>query len=343
MSAINLNKTLKILTLSAFVAAPAVHAETESFLNSVMGTINPKAEIQGPIYRPSTKVEDKYGDEIAKIIIQEAHKKAKRFLDQGNTQAYYAFMALALTVPNQEGLMVHFREVPADRDNCNDSRSTGKDIESSTAKDQFQSTLNDDGSFFNRKEAFLVKCRKLRGQDTYRQLILGGSDGSDVGVMQLSARWHYEDFLKPEKYKSVRSTFNYAFNYISGRFRDIMANRESGIVVRGKREIEYDFRCFNNKTDKEFYEQIIRGSWSAYNGGPTQICRFADEASPFKGHDNGFVTNLKKTMDLNNGGLFGFSKELEIPMTETMRSVVEEVITNLEKGTNERKSISAIL
>lgn len=338
----NLKTKVKSLTLAALMASPSIQAGTEGFLNTVMGTINPSAEIQGPVYRPTTKIEDRYGDELAKILIQEAHKKAKRYLDQGNTQAYYAFMALALTVPNQEGLMVHFREVPADRDNCNDDRSTGSDIKSSKAKSQFRETLNK-RTFFSRNKGFLVTCSKLRGEDSYRQLILGGSDGSDVGIMQLSALWHYEEFLKEEKFSSVRETIRYGLTYISRRFEDIRANRESGVVLRGSRDIAYDFTCFNNQSDKEFYKNIVKGAWAAYNGGPTQICRFALENNPHKGKDDGFEESLQKTMDLNKGRVFGYNKNLAIPLTPKMKEVVEEIISNIENQTNERTNITTIL
>ncbi len=326
-----LPKYLKTLALSSALIAPlSAQADMYEVLNNVMATINPNAGIVGPVYRHKTKVQDKYGDELAKILIKEAHNKAKRYLAEGNTQAYYAFMGLAFTVPNQEGLMVHFREVPADKDYCNDARSQGKKIKSSKAKKQFQSTLNNRGLLRDRSKGFLVPCNKISGVSTYKQLIVGGSDGSDVGIMQLSALWHYEEYLKEVKYASVQSTVRYGLNYLERQFRSAFRNHKS-------------LGCFKNQRGGIDYQKLIRGSWSAYNGGPSQKCRFADSNSDFAGHDRGFKKNLQKTLDLNNGGVFGFDESLEIKLTPKMRAVVEEIVSNLENGTNVRNQIETIL
>lgn len=308
-------------------------------LDNVMATINKSAEIYGPIYRHDTRNSENYGDEIVKIILKSAHAKAKRYLDEGNPQAYYAFLALSLTVPNQEGLFVHFREVDSDRDYCNDERSTGENIKSSKAKDQFQAALNGEGGkklfgIFNRNkesEGFLVKCKDLRGEKKYRQLIVGGSDGSDVGMFQLSALWHFDEFLNKGKYDSVKQTVDYGLNYLRQQFH------------HGYRNAATKYTCFLDENQNIDYFKLIRGSWSAYNGGPSQKCRFADKEGPYAGHDNGFKKNLDITLNLNDGGFFGFASDSTLDLSPAVRAAVEEVVTNLEKKTNSASALQSLL
>lgn len=303
----------------------------ERILDRVMANINKDNKLEGPIYKHATRNIELYGDQIAKIILTEAHKYANRYLKEGNTQAYYAFMILSLTVPNQEGLMVHFREVPADRDYCNDDRAQGKDIVSSTAKENFQKALNGKKSFFRRDEGFLVKCSSLRGEDTYKQLIVGGSDGSDVGMFQLSARWHYDEFLKEKKYESVTKTIDYGLSYLANGFR------------RGLRSNSESRPCFFNEDGELDYKNLIRGSWSAYNGGPAQLCRFADEEGAYAGHDRGFLKNLNATFNLKNGGHFGFAADSELILSDDIKAAIDEVINNLENNTNNRAALEAVI
>lgn len=301
-----------------------------NLLENVMATINPNAGINGPIYRQKTKDKDGYGNELTTILLEEAHRQGKRFLNEGNTQAYYAFIALALTVPNQEGLLIHFREVKAKDNYCRDKRSLGDGISSNKAKKHFKMALNDRGLARDPNNGFLVPCSKLTGERVYRQLIVGGSDGSDVGIMQLSALWHYEEFLKEVKYASVRSTVRYGLSYIMRRYRKAFRDYEA-------------LGCFSKSTGEIDYKKIVRGSWSAYNGGPSQLCRFSDPESAHKGKDKGFNENLTKTLALNNGGIFGFNKEGEIKLTGTVKSAVDEAISNFENKTNNRTYLKSIL
>lgn len=300
-----------------------------NLLDNVMATINPNAGISGPIYRQKTKDKDGYGDELATILLTEAHRQAKRYLAEGNPQAYYGFIALALTVPNQEGLLVHFREVKADSDYCRDSRSLGEGIASGKAKRQFQKTLNSRGLLRDPENGFLVPCSKMTG-NKYRQLIVGGSDGSDVGIMQLSALWHYEEFLKEVKYASVSSTVRYGLSYIKKRYHTAFRNHES-------------LGCFSTDSGDIDYQKLVRGSWSAYNGGPSQLCRFSDSNSAHKGKDKGFKENLTKTLALNNGGIFGFNEEGALKLTGNVKAAIEEAIGNFENETNNRTYLSKVL
>lgn len=324
----------KAMALTCLIAAaPTAQAGFMGILDNVMATINPNAGLTGPIYRHETKKQDKYGDELAKILLSQAHNVAKRFLEEGNPKAYNAFMVLALTVPNQEGLMVHFREVPADKDYCRDKRSEGKKIASTKAKKQFQETLNNRGLLRDRSNGFLVTCKKMGEVNTYRQLIVGGADGSDVGIMQLSALWHYEEFLKEVKYASVKSTVRYGLSYLMRRFKANYRAFPDGTYSH----------CLKNEDGSMNYQNLVRGSWSAYNGGPAQFCRFSDETSAHAGKDKGFVGNLNKTLNLNDGGIFGYNDDGSLPLSEEAKAALSEVVSNFENGTNNRAALESFI
>ena len=301
--------SLKLLIISTFFSVHS-NASFMKILDNVMVTINPNAKISGPIYRHYKKKEDQYGDRLLKILLKEADAKAKRYLKEGNIQAYNAFLILALTVPNQEGLMVHFREVKANKSYCRDKRTLGKTIISSKARSYFQKTLA-------WKSKFLMPCYKMPRSSTYRQLIAGGRDGSDVGIMQLSSRWHYEDFLKPAKYASVEETVRYGVGYI---FNDYNRN-----LMKPK-------SCILKLNRKVNYHSLIRGSWSAYNGGPDSFCRFANRYSDYAKKDKHFNTSLDKTLSFSQSKLFGFSQDGKLPLTKKAENALLEVISNYKIG-----------
>ncbi len=315
----------------------------ERILGYVMANINKDATTYGPVYRHKSRNTEKYGDEVVKIILNEAHNLASKYINEGNTEAYFAFLTLALTVPNQEGLFVHFREVEANRDNCNDERANGEKIKSEKAMKQFQMALNAKKvkkSIFGReklvdddsREAFLVDCKELRGANSYKQLIVGGSDGSDVGMFQLSALWHFEEYLNQGKYDSVKQTVQYGLRYLRNQFNSAL-----------RQATPDKLSCMIGADGQIDYSNLIRGSWSAYNGGPSQKCRFADTESPYAGHDNGFKKNLQITLNLNNGGFFGFADDSTLELSSETRAAVEEVVTNFENKTNNTSALNKIL
>lgn len=289
-------------------------------LNGATTTINPEAKIEGPIYRQSHKKQDQYGDKILSIILSEADKLAKKYLKEGNFQAYNAFLILALTVPNQEGLMVHFREVDAIKDNCNDSRSLGLGIENHDAKSFFQKTLVgiETKNFEEANDAvyngFLVPCKNLKKSNTFRQLVAGGKDGSDVGIMQLSSLWNYENYLKPAKYSSVRKTIRYGQELLMDEFHYHLINGT---------------KCMLDQKSSIDYNKLIRGSWSAYNGGPPKFCRFAIPHSPYAAFDRGFNGRLKQTLSIDETRYFGFDNlDGKLPLSKEAESALIEVIQN---------------
>lgn len=323
----NMNAKPAILAVVIATLSFNVHAKSliEKILDNVMANINNSAKIEGPIYRHKYRNKDNYGDQVAKIIVEEAHKLAVRFKNERNPEAYYAFMTMALTVPNHEGLLVHFREVKGKSSNCTDSRSKGEGIISTKAKLQFKKAFN--GIF---KKPFLVECKELEGQRKFRQLIVGGADGSDVGMFQLSSLWHYDQFLDKKKYASVRETVKYGLSYLMQGYK------------RAVRKYA-NYSCFSKEDGSPDYMKLIRGSWSAYNGGPAQLCRFNNPEDPHAPKDKGFKGNLDKTLALNNGGAFGFNQEAELKLSLEVRSAIEEIVGNMENKSDNSELLDSLL
>jgi hypothetical protein len=322
-----MNAKFVILTIGLIALSFNTQAKSliEKILDKATANINKSAKIEGPVYRHSLRNNDNYGDQVAKIIIEEAHKLAVRFKNEGNSEAYYAFMTLALTVPNHEGLFVHFREVKGETRNCTDSRSKGEGIISRKAKLHFKKAFNE-----NDKGAYLVECDELEGEKTFNQLIVGGADGSDVGMLQLSSLWHYDQFLDKGKYASVRETVQYGLVYLMKGYKKAV-RKYAG------------YKCFSKSDGTPDYTNLIRGAWSAYNGGPSKLCRFSNPDDPHASKDKGFKGNLKKTLDLNNDGPFGFNQEAELELTPNVRKAIEQIINNMENKTDSFESIDALL
>ena len=297
----------------------------EKILDNVTANINKSATIEGPIYRHKDRNKEKYGDQIASLLLKEAHRLAVGFKNEGNIEAYYGFLALALTVPNHEGLFVHFREVKGKSQYCTDSRSTGEGILSTKAKLQFKRAFN--GIL---KQDFLVKCDKLEGERKYRQLIVGGADGSDVGVFQLSSLWHFDEFLDKGDYNSVQKTIRYGLTYLMRGYKRAVRKYSS-------------FSCFSNEDGSPNFQNLMRGTWSAYNGGPAQLCRFNNPEDPHAPKDKGFKGNLDKTFALNNGGYFGFNKDAELELSAEVRKAVEEVVDNFENKSDKSLALDTLL
>lgn len=369
----------KAIISAAMLGSIGSQAAFTSIINNAAAPINPKAELSGPVYRHETKAEDKYGDEVAKIIFEEAHKRAKAYLEEGNTDAYYAFMILAFAVPRQESLYVQFSEVPADKDNCRDGLAVGekiKNTESFATQDVFREIFNNQkplpkelqkkpGFFSGRDKkdehkrkveahhanneklamsGFLMPCSKMSGNEkTHRRLMAGGWDGSDVGFMQVSVRWHSEKYMRPQKFKSVRESVNYGVNYLYPNFDKAIGRYSRPDYVANP---EARWACYTDASGNVNYQAAIQGTWAAYNGGPGARCRFTkmdDPNNDFAGHDKGFLKSIKTVTDLNKGRFFGFNEEGQLPISELTKNALAEMVNNYENKTNKREFLSQIL
>jgi hypothetical protein len=352
------------------VEVPQVETEISrvKVLDKMMTTINPNSVIDGPIFKNTDEAKKAYGSELAKTIIQEAHKRAKFLLDEGNTQAYYAFITLALTVPLHEGLYLHVREVNDSTGLCNQHASSGNILFSYTktkldekytaaelAEKKLKSTTykNFEKYFKDGENSFFPDCDKVANVKNIKQIIRGG-DGSDIGAMQLSIRWHYETFLAQEQYKSLRKTVKYGINFLMSGYKTVLYNWDS----RKKKSLYFDgkvrkkrwktwMKCLKKSgTSKDLdYSKLVRGTWAGkYNSGNLgSTCRFANARGHYAAHDKGFKKNLDKVLDFPNQEKIGVFDSVSFSMNDEVKQAYDQIINNFKEEKSERSHIDKIL
>ncbi len=298
-------------------------------LDRMMYTINPVAKVSGPVYRDMGSVEDKskYGTALVSLILKEADLKARKYLEAGDTQAYYAFLALSLTVPLHEGLYIHFRNV--DGDVCKVDANNGNLVKkgSSSTYKIFMDTFKAPGN------SYFPDCEVMNKTVGVNQMI-HGADGTDLSMMQVSIRWHFDDFLANKKYESVQQTVNYGLSHLLNGFDPVYRN-----VANYKCISESGFL----KKKKINYINLIRGVWAGkYNSGTlTQTCRFADPTSPYKGHDIGFAKNLDKILNFNGAITPDLAGTFKIEGQAA--AAIKEITSNLKANKNDRAELDKLL
>lgn len=312
------------LTMGAVQAGDRIKA-----LDRMMYTINPTATVSGPVFRDMADKDEKakYATSLVSLILKEADIKAKKYLEAGDTQAYYSFLALSLTVPLHEGLYVHFRNV--DGEVCRAEANSGEIIKKAgeiTYK-HFMDTFKKPG------ESYFPNCEEMNKTVGVNQMIRGG-DGTDLSLMQVSIRWHFDDYLANKKFESVQKTVNYGLSHLLNGFDPVYRNVA-------------DYKCISEsgflKKKKVNYINLIRGIWAGkYNSGSiAQTCRFADANSPYKNHDIGFAKNLNKILDFNGSISPDFIGELKIEGSAA--AAIKEIVSNLKENKNNRAELEKVL
>ncbi|ATH07268.1 hypothetical protein BIY24_04755 [Halobacteriovorax marinus] len=361
-------KSICTLAVLSTLATNALEAESPiqrvTALDRMMSTINPNVEIDAPLFRNTDEAKKAYGSEYIKILVQEAHKKAEFLLNEGNVKAYNAFMTLALTVPLQEGLYLHVRETNDSKGLCNDHSNSGdlifayteEKLEEKYTADELEQKKSSSTNykyfvqnFKTGENPFFPDCKNVQDNDVIRQIIRGG-DGTDMGAMQLSIRWHTENYFAKDGHKSLRKTFAYGLKYLMEGFKPLIYNFKSTSKTWEKRveclrKLE-KWHVFPSKRKYSIdYKKVIRGTWAGkYNSGNlNKTCRFADSGSPYKGHDEGFLKNLDKVLDIENLEKIGVFDSTSFEMNEESRSAYEQIISNFKNEENNRDKIEAIL
>ena len=317
--------TLTVLTTTA------ISAERNTALDKMMYTINPSVSVSGPVYRDQSDVatKNKYGTELVRLILKEADRQAASYKEAGDMQAYYSILTLALTVPLQEGLYIQYRGVEGDV--CRSDVNNGELLKSgsSTTYDIFNQY------FKTSVTPFFPNCEDIYTNNLIQ--IIRGGDGSDLSVMQVSIRWHFDDFLALKKYESVEQTLQYGISHLMKGFNPVYRNIT-------------DYKCLSSggwgifkKKKPLSYIDLIRGVWAGqYNSGSiTKTCRFADSSSPFKGHDKGFEKNLNKILAFN--GTLAVDMVGDFQLDNDVASAFKEVVANLQNATNNRNALDALL
>jgi hypothetical protein len=298
-------------------------------LDRMMYTINPQIAYKGPVYNDVADVatKTKYASEIVKLILKEADSKGSRYLEAGDFQAYYAFLTLGLTVPLHEGLYLQFRTASGPGV-CIPTTQNG-DLVKSAGDATYKMFVQ----FFKTPDKpFIPNCEQI-ANDKYTQIIRGG-DGSDLSIMQVSIRWHFDDFLANKKYEDVSKTLNYGMWHIMNGFNPVYRNIDSYscVITSG---------LFKKK--KIDYVKLIRGVWAGkYNSGNiAQTCRFADPASPYAKNDAGFEKNLSKILNFN--GTITADLVGDFKLDQASSDAIKEVISNLKNNTNNRAALERLI
>lgn len=313
----------------------SVHADETvriKSLDRMMYTINPSLKLSGPVFRDQATPAErtKYANSLVALILKEADAKARKYLEAGDNQAYYAFMALGLTVPLHEGLYVHFRNV--DGDVCRADANSGDLVKKAGATTY--KIFND--TFKSGTTPYFPNCEAMKQTVGVNQMIRGG-DGSDLSIMQVSIRWHFDDFLANKKYESVQKTLNYGMSLLLSGFDPVYRN------IADYKCISAPAFSFSNAKKKISYINLIKGIWAGkYNSGSiSQTCRFADPNSPYKSHDIGFAKNLDKILGFSGTISPDFVGDMKIEGESA--AAIKEIVKNLKENKNERASLDKIL
>jgi len=299
-------------------------------LDRMMYTINPGIKLIGPVFRDNgDKIEkSKYVSSLVPLILKEADTHARKYLEAGDTQAYYAFLVLALTVPLHEGVYVQFRNV--DGDVCSLAANNGDLVKK--AGSLIYNIFNQ--YFKNPTRPYFPNCEAMNLKTGVNQMIRGG-DGTDLSIMQISIRWHFDDFLANKKYESVAQTLGYGFKLLLNGFDPVYRNIS-------------DYKCLmdtavGSRKTKINYISLIKGVWGGkYNSGSiSQTCRFADPNSPFKKHDIGFAKNLDKILKFNGSIAPDFIGEIKVD--DQSSAAIKEILSNLVGNKNDHAALDKVL
>lgn len=317
----------------AVLSTSAMSADRNTALDRMMYTINPAVKVSGPVYRDQSDsaTKNKYGSELVRLILKEADRQATAYREAGDMQAYYAILTMALTVPLQEGLYIQYRGVDADV--CRTDVNNGELVRKGSATNY--EIFN---QYFKTEIPFFPNCEDIN-TNKLTQIIRGG-DGSDLSIMQVSIRWHFDDFLALKKYESVEKTLQYGISHLMKGFNPVYRN-----ITDYKCLAEEKGGFFKKKKAQKAlsYIDLIRGIWAGqYNSGSiTKTCRFADPSSPYKHHDIGFQKNLNKVLAFN--GTLSVDMVGDFKLDNDVAAAFKEVVTNLQAVTNKRTALDAIL
>lgn len=315
-----------LMTTSLLAAEPT----RNKALDRMMYTINPEIAVTGPVYsdQSDAATKSKYGSDLVRLILKEAHAQAKSYLEAGDTQAYYAALTLALTVPMQEGLYIQYRSVEGS-DVCKEEANNGELVKKSSEMNYSLFT-----QYFKAAEKpFFPNCDVIKSNKV-TQIIRGG-DGTDLSIMQVSIRWHFADFLANKKYESVQATLQYGIDHLMKGFNPVYRNLDN-------------YKCIAEsgglfKKKKISYVNLVRGIWAGqYNSGSiTKTCRFDDSSSPYKHHDKGFAKNLDKVMSFT--GVLSVDMVGDLKLDSAVAAAFSEVVNNLKNNTNNKTALDQIL
>ena len=303
-------------------------------------------KVNAPIWINTKENKDDYGNEYMSTLISESHKVAKNYLELGDNFAYSNFMMLALTFPLHEGLYLSYRLVK----NENDLRCINDKLLSDMKKkndSSMDSTLGIMVSSYNNfmrylrntTPSFIPSCTSFDNSSKVLQYIKG-ADGTDIGPVQLSIRWHYRDFLANKKFLDLAQTFEYGLRYMMAGHRKLYYDTLEEIESSSRNDLYYANCIIDSVEGKDIIssQKLIRAAWSGkYNQGQAKkSCRIAEvepyiKTGQYINHkDYHFYTALKKVETFVDSNKVGFTKDLSFELSDANKAALNQIIKNYQ-------------
>ncbi|EQC46630.1 hypothetical protein [Bacteriovorax sp. Seq25_V] len=220
---------------------------------------------------------------------------------------------------------------------------------------------------------FIVECSDVKEDQIIRQIIRGG-DGTDIGPVQLSLRWHFDNFIGKKYYESIDKTFDYGLNFIHAGFKKLYYDSTNSkkamscVMTGGKVDLN----------------KLIRATWSGkYNQGQvSKSCRIDDinklaelekesskltrkirfvssrskkqkyqekvtqlenEIKMIKRHpDFHFKNNLEKVNGFLDKKSVGYTDSISFETSKEVKDAIDEIINNFNEGNADGKTHSKV-
>lgn len=308
-------KLVTTLALSLMTIQPL----QADWLDKQMFTIAPYVQLHGPVQ--GTMLTDQYNTKIFRIILEEAHDKAREYLQVQDYEGYWAFIIGALTVPLHEGSNLHFRK----RDNngrlCQERSNSGAIFSGSS---KYSKTFK--RIFKDLQPTAVPDCYDFR-DDPLVQQMLHGHDGSDLGIMQVNLYWHERNYLATGDWKSVRKSVRYGLGLYKTGFDGVYRNSNR-------------YSCVNSNGGVSYYN-LIRAGWSGvYNSGNLGAsCRFANPNSDWAQNDINFKKSLDKILGLDDS----VQRARSYKMAAFEDALLEQIVQHYKNKTASAKILTDYL
>lgn len=133
-----------------------------------------------------------------------------------------------------------------------------------------------------RQETFWSHYRdaQLAAGQPWLLKMMRGDSGHGHGMMQVDDRYHFVQ-LQEGKGWNMMQNFTYAIDIYYAAWEAAPAACLGGVTVPTGTTAEID----------AYWRGRARSAWSAYNGGPTKVCRWQNTADPNVAKDNGYRDN----------------------------------------------------
>ncbi|HEV6968404.1 hypothetical protein [Roseateles sp.] len=142
-----------------------------------------------------------------------------------------------------------------------------------------------------RQETFWSHYRdaQLSAGQPYLLKMMRGDSGHGHGMMQVDDRYHFVE-LQQGKGWNMMQNFTYAMDIYFDAWEAAPAACLGGVTSPTGTAAQVD----------EYWRGRARSAWSAYNGGPTKVCRWQNTADPNASKDNGYRDNYDNRLWLTD-------------------------------------------